>query len=152
MEGAMADMTQFSQLMQDAVATATGRVKLGLANGTLIPVASCHPGEAGGWRYNFAIHAPGRADPVFAAEGANDGSPSTDGFPLQPTCYPPLVKATENAAISNGNLLLFHQPAGAEKDQLHRIRVELKPLGHSGESIALEVAAPAGVAAPMALR
>ena len=148
----MADMTQFSQLMQDVVATATGRVKLGLANGTLIPVASCHPGEAGGWRYNFAIHTPGRAEPVFAAEGDHDGPPAADGFPLRPTCYPPLVKPTENATITNGNLLMFHQPAGAEDGQLHRIRVEMKPLGHSGESIDLEVATLAGVDAPMALR
>ena len=148
----MADITPLQTMMQNAAATATGQVKRGLANGNLIPLASCQCDEAGEWSYNFEILSPGRGETVFAAAGHHHGPPPPDGLDLRITCYPPPIKPTENAAVNPGNLLLFHQFAGTADHPLHQLRVTLKPLGDSGEFIELEATAPAGTPSPMTLR
>ena len=114
----MADITPLQTMMQNAAATATGQVKRKLANGNLIPLASCQCDEAGEWSYNFEILSPGRGETVFAAAGHHHGPPPPDGLALQITRYPPAVKPTENAAVNPGNLLLFHQFAGTDEHPL----------------------------------
>lgn len=148
----MADITPLQTMMQNAAATATDQVKRKLANGNLIPLASCQCDEAGEWSYNFEILSPGRGETVFAAAGHHHGPPPPDGLDLRITRYPPPVKPTENSAVNPGNLLLFHQFAGTADHPLHHLRVTLKPLGDSGESIDLEATAPAGTQSPMTLR
>ena len=147
----MENMSRFAQFMWDATASAIVRVKWGLAHGDLIPVASCHQNEAGDWFYNFEIRAPSLAEPVFAAEGDNNVVMVDGGFPLRPTRFPPLLTVRKNDRIKDGNLLLFHQFAGLSDDELHHIRVEMKPLGDSGEFITLEATAPSGKEAQMVL-
>ena len=147
----MDTMTPFARVMRNATAMAINQVKSGLANGNLVSQVSCWRNESGGWIYNFEIRTPDGAEPVFAAEG-NDAGPSVaGGFPLRPTRYPPQMPVPSDAIVADGNLLIFHQPPPPEDGARHRIRVVLKPLGDTGDSIDLETATPVGKAARMAL-
>lgn len=148
----MVSMIEFSELVRDATASATGYVKQGLANGALIPVASCHPHAGGGWGYSFEIRSPQYAEPVFAAVGDNAGPEINGGYPLSVTQMPPDAPPRRGYPKEKADLLLFHNPIQENGHPIHRIRVEMKPLGDVGEFITLEVNVPAGAAARMDLR
>ena len=148
----MATMMEFSQLVRDLTATATGYVKQGLSDGALTPIASCHQNATGGWGYHFEIRSPQYAEPVFAAVGDNAGPVINGGYPLSITQMPPGWPPQHGYPKDKADLLVYHSPPHANDDRMHRIWVEMKPLGNDGEFITLAAAVPAGAEAEMALQ
>lgn len=133
-------MTTIAKFLPNSTEDTLNVVKRGLTNGNLLPTAFCHKNEAYEWSYEFAFHVPGCLNTIFAA-AVGHGNLSFNGLPLRTTQYPPLVRATKNAAVNPGNLKIIHEPGN--------LQVTILPLGDTGDAIIPEAPAIPGTRTPM---